>query len=200
VTRGASRDDGAVSTPDDRVQPQPNQQPPATNDQSLIVPLAELDRASLPRAGGKAANLGEMIRAGFPVPGGFCVTTAGYRLVAHAAQLDAVIASAETPLRSEDQPASATLAADARAALLQTPMPEAVATAIRAAYHDLPADAAVAVRSSATAEDLPDASFAGQQDTYLDVVGEEALLDAVRRCWASLWTERAVAYRGVPSS
>ena len=159
-----------------------------------IVPLATLDRSTLPLAGGKAANLGELLQAGFPVPPGFCVTTAAYAEVAQLAGLERILAAAQT-----DTPeALEHLAAEARGALLDAPIPEQLAAAVRAAYAELSRDGeppAVAVRSSATAEDLPDASFAGQQDTYLDVRGEAALLDAIRRCWASLWTDRAVAYR-----
>src|ERR687893_116949 len=117
----------------------------------LILPFDAIDRAALPIAGGKAANLGELNRAGLPIPDGFCVTTAANDLA------------------------------------------EAIANAYRTLGDD--ASVPVAVRSSATAEDLPYASFAGQQDTYLNVVGEEAVLEAVRSCWASLWTDRAVAYR-----
>jgi pyruvate,water dikinase len=154
-----------------------------------VVGLDRLDRAALPVAGGKAANLGELIAAGFPVPAGFCVTTAAYRAAAAAVDLSAVLATAA---------GSTALAERARTALLGAPLPAALASVIRESYAALSQGsepAAVAVRSSATAEDLPDASFAGQQDTYLNVVDADALLDAVRRCWASLWTERAVAYR-----
>ncbi|ONI81184.1 phosphoenolpyruvate synthase [Actinosynnema sp. ALI-1.44] len=128
--------------------------------------------------GGKAANLGELTRAGLPVPPGFCVTTDAYREVAAAAGADG----------SHD-------AATTRALILGTAMPDAISEAITRAYAALGADVPVAVRSSATAEDLPFASFAGQQDTYLNVVGIGDVLDAVRRCWASLWTDRAFAYR-----
>jgi pyruvate,water dikinase len=131
--------------------------------EEFVVELKSLDAQALPRVGGKAANLGELIAAGFPVPPGFAVTTAAYE-------------------RAGPAPADAPFSAD-------------VATAVRAAYTRLGADVPVAVRSSATAEDLPWASFAGQQDTYLNVVGADAVLDAVRRCWASLWTDRAVHYR-----
>ena len=158
----------------------------------LVRDLGELRAADLPSVGGKAANLGELISAGLPVPGGFCVTTAAY-------------ARAATDVDSADT-------VRARELLRSAPLPDDVATAVVAAYRRLCAqddgvdpagargsggepDVPVAVRSSATAEDLPTASFAGQQDTYLNVVGVEALLDAVRRCWASLWTDRAVAYR-----
>jgi rifampicin phosphotransferase len=161
-----------------------------TTTQSAIIGLDDPAARQLPLVGGKGANLAELIAAGFPVPGGFCVDTTGYLAAAAAAGLDDVL-SAGGP----------DLAGRARAALLAAPIPEATAAAVRAAYARL-GDAAgdggnvpVAVRSSATAEDLPSASFAGQQDTYLNIVGVESVLDAVRRCWASLWTDRAVSYR-----
>jgi phosphoenolpyruvate synthase/pyruvate phosphate dikinase len=162
----------------------------------LTLPLGDIDRAALPIAGGKAANLGELIRAGLPVPGGFCLTTAAYELVAGGAGLDRILDDlAETP--PGDPARLAELAAAARARLLEAPVPEDLVQAITGAYRTLGngAPVPVAVRSSATAEDLPGASFAGQQETYLNVVGGEAVLDAVRRCWASLWTDRAVSYR-----
>ncbi|GAA5120996.1 PEP/pyruvate-binding domain-containing protein [Pseudonocardia adelaidensis] len=143
--------------------------------EDFVVGLKTLDAQALPRVGGKAANLGELIAAGFPVPPGFAVTTGAYAGVAAALDLS-------DPQRARD-------------ALAGTELPAPVADAVRAAYTGLGVDVPVAVRSSATAEDLPWASFAGQQDTYLNVVGADAVLDAVRRCWASLWTERAVSYR-----
>ncbi|MGH3976888.1 MAG: PEP/pyruvate-binding domain-containing protein, partial [Pseudonocardiaceae bacterium] len=151
-------------------------------DQELVLDLGCLDAQLLPVAGGKAANLGELIRAGFPVPPGFCITTAAYQQVAAAAfDLDAQ----DTGLIAEQ----------ARTAILTASIPTAIADAVDHAYRALGDDVPVAVRSSATAEDLPWASFAGQQDTYLNIVGVDALLDAVHRCWASLWTDRAVSYR-----
>jgi len=141
-------------------------------------------------AGGKAVNLAELIGASFPVPDGFCVGTPAYAQAAAVGGLDAVLAEPEQDLPGR-----------ARAALLAAPVPPEVAAAITDAYAALGDRVPVAVRSSATAEDLPGASFAGQQDTYLNVVGVDAVLDAVRRCWASLWTDRAVAYRadaGIP--
>ena len=132
---------------------------------SLAVDLGELRAADLPRVGGKAANLGELISAGLPVPGGFCVTTEAYARAA-------VGVDTAEPVR-------------ARELLRSLPVPGDIAAALTAAYRAL-GGGAVAVRSSATAEDLPTASFAGQQDTYLNVVGAEALPDALRRCWASL--------------
>src|SRR5215213_4539062 len=161
---------------------------------NLILPLGDVDRGALPVVGGKAANLGELTRAGLPVPPGFCVTTAAYELVADGDDLRRILDDlAVTP--PEDTERLAELAVEARAALLAAPVPPDIIEAIREAYRALGDSAPVAVRSSATAEDLPGASFAGQQDTYLNVVGEEALLEAVRRCWSSLWTDRAVSYR-----
>ena len=160
----------------------------------FVVPLRELDAGALPAAGGKAANLGELIQAGLPVPEGFCVTTGAYGDVASAAGLAGIIdgLAATTP---DDESRVVELAGRARERILNTPMPSHVAEAITSAYRDLGEHAPVAVRSSATAEDLPFASFAGQQDSFLGVVGEDGVLDAVHRCWASLWTDRAVVYR-----
>ncbi|MCC6553588.1 MAG: phosphoenolpyruvate synthase, partial [Polyangiaceae bacterium] len=160
---------------------------------ALVAPLESLDRTRIAVAGGKAANLGELIRAGFPVPAGFCVTTAAYSLAAQGSAVGEVVRELVGVPASEVARLEG-LAARARAAMLEAPIPEPAARAIAAAYQAL-GGGPVAVRSSATAEDLPDASFAGQQDTYLGVRGQEGLLEAVRRCWASLWTDRAVAYR-----
>jgi pyruvate,water dikinase len=164
---------------------------PDTREHAVVVPLRDLDAGDLPLAGGKAANLGELIGAGLPVPDGYCVTTAAYRDVADAAGLTEII---EELAGRPDPDRSAELARRARDRIRSTRMPAHVAAAVTAAYRDL-GEPVVAVRSSATAEDLPFASFAGQQDTYLGIVGSEAVLDAVQRCWASLWTDRAVVYR-----
>jgi pyruvate,water dikinase len=154
---------------------------------ALTLRFEEIGSGALRLVGGKAANLGVLTRAGLPVPAGLCVTTEAYRRVTDGAGLEKVF----DRLAARPAPAAlAELAAQARALVLAAPVPDDIAEAIRRS-----ATGPVAVRSSATAEDLPDASFAGQQDTYLNVVGAEAVLDAVRRCWASLWTERAVAYR-----
>ncbi|GHJ49440.1 phosphoenolpyruvate synthase [Catellatospora sp. TT07R-123] len=164
---------------------------PATD---LVLDFTDIDGGMLAAVGGKAANLGELTRAGLPVPPGLCLTTEAYRQATAAADLDEVLAGLErTP--SGDVAALTALAGRARAAVLAAPVPAGIAAAVAEGYARLGADAPVAVRSSATAEDLPFASFAGQQDTYLNVVGEAAVLDAVRRCWASLWTDRAVVYR-----
>ncbi|MET8761723.1 PEP/pyruvate-binding domain-containing protein [Lentzea sp. NPDC004782] len=141
------------------------------------VDFGAIDGTMLATVGGKAANLGELTKAGLPVPQGFCVTTDAYRVVAEADEL------------------ASTTPENARRTLLETPVPQEIRDAIVIAYRELGDGVPVAVRSSATAEDLPFASFAGQQDTFLNVVGEDAVVDAVRRCWASLWTDRAVSYR-----
>ena len=152
----------------------------------FVVLLEQLGRDDHVRAGGKGTNLGELIRAGFPVPDGFVVTTAAYdRFVTHN-RLGNTIARA---LREEEGSG-----ASIRTALEGAPIPPEIERNILAAYHEL-GEGPVAVRSSATAEDLPEAAFAGQQDTYLNISDEQALLDSVRRCWASLWTDRAIAYR-----
>jgi rifampicin phosphotransferase len=162
----------------------------------LILPFTAIDRGALAVAGGKAANLGELVRAGFPVPAGFCVTTAAYELVAADAGLGLTLA-ALAGTQPEDTERLAELAKEARSHLSDAIVPDFIGQAIAEAYEVLGdgESVPVAVRSSATAEDLPQASFAGQQDTYLNVVGVASVLDAVRRCWASLWTDRAVSYR-----
>jgi pyruvate,water dikinase len=160
----------------------------------FIRRLDDLGRGDVDVAGGKGANLGELTRAGLPVPPGFVLTTAAYHAFVAAGGLEKrVLALADLP-RDADPGAYEEPSARIRALFAATPVPDEVADELRAARAELAA-AAVAVRSSATAEDLEEASFAGQQDTYLDVRGPDALLAAVRDCWASLWTARATAYR-----
>jgi pyruvate,water dikinase len=157
--------------------------PPAPT--PLVLPLLRLGRGDLGIAGGKGANLGELVRAGFPVPPGFVVTTAAYDRVVEHAGLDETIARV---LRDEHGGAAI------RSAFEAAPIPPEIEREVLAAYERL-GQGPVAVRSSATAEDLPRAAFAGQHESFLNVRGTDALLDAVRRCWASLWTDRAIAYR-----
>ena len=160
----------------------------------VVLEFAAIDADALALVGGKAANLGILTRAGLPVPPGVCVTTEAYRQVAAGAALNPILnAIAATP--ATDTARLASLAAKARAALVDAPVPDDLVRAIVAGYAQLGSNVPVAVRSSATAEDLPFASFAGQQDTYLNIVGASAVVAAVRRCWASLWTDRAVSYR-----
>ena len=148
----------------------------------MIVWLGDVAAGDTERMGGKGANLGECAHLGLRVPEGFCVTTDAYRQAS----------SGLSMLLRED--ASQGNAAAARERILALALPDTIEAAIADAYRRL-GEPQVAVRSSATAEDLADASFAGQQDTYLGVRGIEAVLDAVRACWASLWTDRAVDYR-----
>ncbi|WP_104175736.1 PEP/pyruvate-binding domain-containing protein [Arthrobacter sp. Y81] len=165
---------------------------------SLVVGLSELASGSLALVGGKALNLGKLTAAGFPVPPGFCLTTAAYRMAVPAA-LDGVASRLDgTPDSHSDDGAADVrddLARHAREAVAAAPVAPDVEAAVRRAYTAMGDDVAVAVRSSATAEDLPFASFAGQQDSFMDIVGADAVVQTVRRCWASLWTDRAVAYR-----
>jgi phosphoenolpyruvate synthase/pyruvate phosphate dikinase len=159
-----------------------------------ILPLAA-PTLTLAEAGGKGANLGVMIRAGLPVPGGFVVTTDGYRAFVAVNALAPLIERQWQKITSGDAAAFEAASSAIRAAFTQAAFLPNLAADILITYAGLGDNAPVAVRSSATAEDLPAASFAGQQETYLNVIGGEALLDAVKRCWASLWTARAMAYR-----
>ncbi len=155
-----------------------------------VLPLEKLDRSMLSLGGGKAVNLGELIRAGLPVPAGACLTTAAYARAAVEVQPSVDELSEANSIEDRER-----LASDIRSRLTRVPIPAEVAQAITDAVRELGDSTPLAVRSSATAEDLPFASFAGQQETILNVSGVDAVLDAVRRCWASLWTARAVAYR-----
>ncbi len=177
-------------------QGQPQERESMSGTAVLVVPLETLDRTSLPVAGGKAANLGELIRAGFAVPAGFCVTTAAYVHVSARAGLDTYLSALEATESSESE-RLIELATAIRTALCQTPLPPEVIEAVTSAYQALsPGEPIpVSVRSSATSEDLPEASFAGQQETFLNVIGIEAVLTSVQQCFASLWTDRATQYR-----
>jgi pyruvate,water dikinase len=159
-----------------------------------VAALTQFGRTDLALAGGKGANLGELSRAGFQVPPGFVITTAAYDLLIGDNRLQSQINEALASLDIAS-PASVTQAIQSLSqVLLRAPIPTQVAGEVLSAYRQL-GSGAVAVRSSATAEDLPAAAFAGQQDTILNVLGEQALLEAVSICWASLWSERAVLYR-----
>ena len=158
---------------------------------ALLVDLSDIDATMINAVGGKALNLGIMRSGGLPVPGGFCVTTDAYRSVI-ADRLDDLMGKLDD---ATDFAAAAAAAEEARRRVLAIEAPDELRMAITNHYRALGDDEPVAVRSSATAEDLAYASFAGQQDTYLNVIGAAALLDAVCRCWASPWTDRAVSYR-----
>lgn len=162
----------------------------------LVLSFHDIDASMLAQVGGKAANLGEMTRAGLPVPPGFCLSTTAYAQATRVAALEPLLDQiATTPATTSAQLAA--YAARVREKLLAIELPDTIVAEVTRAYEQLAPGqpVSVAVRSSATAEDLPFASFAGQQDTYLNIVGLDALLDAIRRCWSSLWTDRAVSYR-----
>ena len=167
----------------------------------LILWLEEAGSEVHGLVGGKAAGLGELIRAGIPVPPGFVVTSEAYRVFVEETGIGSYIkyvledvVTRGTP--EEYERASALI----RSKFVRTPMPHRIERAIVEAYRELErrlgvARPRVAVRSSATVEDLPEASFAGQQETYLNVSGEEEVVEHVKKVWASLWTARALSYR-----
>jgi phosphoenolpyruvate synthase/pyruvate phosphate dikinase len=161
-----------------------------------VLDFQEIDQTQVAVVGGKGAHLGELSRIeGICVPGGFCVTTHAFqRILAKAPSIDDRL-DRFSPLKSDDREAIRALSAEIRRALEGIAIPEDLASAITRRLARLGEQAAYAVRSSATAEDLPTASFAGQHDTYLNVVGPAAILQHVSRCWASLFSERAVTYR-----
>jgi pyruvate,water dikinase len=163
---------------------------------NYVVGLDEIEQSQVAEVGGKGANLGELSRIdGVRVPPGFCVTADAFReIVAAAPSLDGVLERLRG-LRPDDREAIGAISAEARGVIEEIPLPDDLVAAVGAALARLGEHAAYAVRSSATAEDLPTASFAGQQDSYLNVMGVAAILEHVRRCWASLFTERAVTYR-----
>jgi pyruvate,water dikinase len=158
--------------------------------------LDEVGPGDVALAGGKGVGLGGLLRAGLPVPSGFVLNTAAYADFVEANHLGAGIQELAA-LPPQAAPREFEEAATRiRALFAGGTMPAPIAAELGAAYGLLgTGDPAVAVRSSATAEDLPSASFAGQQETYLNVIGTEALAAAVTECWASLWTARAMAYR-----
>src|SRR5262245_59749016 len=161
-----------------------------------VLDFQEIDRTQIAVAGGKGAHLGELSRIeGVRVPPGFCVTTDAFlRIVAEAPVIDEAL-DRLSRVRPDDLEANYALGAEVRGPVEAIAMPDDLAAAIEGALARLGSEAAYAARSSATAEDLPTASFAGQHDSYLNVVGPAAILRHVRRCWASLFSERAVIYR-----
>ncbi len=167
----------------------------------LVLRFSAITLADVAVVGGKNASLGEMVRtlggAGVRVPDGFATTAEAFRTFLARGGLRERIVGQLAGLDTRDSDALARAGGAVRQAILATALPDELAREVLDAYRDLGAgvDIDVAVRSSATAEDLPDASFAGQQETFLNVRGETALLDAVRRCFASLYTDRAISYR-----
>jgi len=160
----------------------------------FTLPLDSPD-AALERVGGKGASLARMVTAGLPVPPGFHVTTEAYRRFVEENHLREGILNAIAGAQANDPATLERASEQIQSLIAHGTMPVGIAQAIREQYGELGDDHPVAVRSSATAEDLPDASFAGQLETYLNMRGGDAVLDAVQRCWASLWTGRAIGYR-----
>ncbi|MGZ4850255.1 MAG: PEP/pyruvate-binding domain-containing protein, partial [Candidatus Bathyarchaeia archaeon] len=171
-------------------------------EKELVLWFEDVRNTDVPLVGGKNASLGEMINAGLPVPPGFAVTAYSYEKYIQeksiAEKIYKIISETVTDLNDPKQ--YDTASKKIRELIEKTPMPKQIETAVRTAYKELNQrleleDTFVAVRSSATAEDLPDASFAGQQETYLNVKGADDLIDKVRKCWSSLFTPRAIFYR-----
>lgn len=168
----------------------------AAGNGAFVLSFRQVDATHLAVVGGKGANLGALAGIdGVRVPPGFCVTTAAFRrFLAAVPETDALLGRL-TGLAANDRDAIRDGSADLRRVLEATPVPDSVVAAITTALERSDADAAYAVRSSATAEDSPTASFAGQHDSFLNVLGPASVVTHVRRAWASLFTERAVAYR-----
>ena len=169
----------------------------------LVIPFEQLRMTDVEQVGGKNSSLGEMISqlagSGVRVPGGFATTAQAYRDFLAQSGLDAKINAMLDALDIEDVNALAACGAEIRQAIMETPFPMALTVAITEQYQrlvaDSTADMSFAVRSSATAEDLPDASFAGQQETFLNIVGLENILHAIKEVFASLYNDRAISYR-----
>ena len=166
-----------------------------------VIKLAELGMDDVEIVGGKNASLGEMIsnlaNLGVSVPGGFATTAAAYRTFLATDGLDSKINDLLDTLNVDDIEALTSAGARIRDWILDTPLPDDLMTAVREAWDEMTdgRDIAVAVRSSATAEDLPDASFAGQQETFLNVRGFDHMIDAMHQVFASLFNDRAISYR-----
>ncbi|MEM3362028.1 MAG: phosphoenolpyruvate synthase [Candidatus Anstonellaceae archaeon] len=164
-----------------------------------ILWFDEIDKSFLPDVGGKGANLGEMKRAGLPIPDGFCVTVAAYFKFLDYNNLRPFIKEMLENLDSEDYDKLVKVSQTIKTKLLSSTIPEEIKRDVIGAYNELckrkGKEVYVAVRSSATAEDLPEASFAGQQATFLNVSGELDVLQAVKECWASLFEARSIYYR-----
>jgi pyruvate,water dikinase len=174
----------------------------SVKEKELVLWFDEIRNTDVPIVGGKNASLGEMINAGLPVPSGFAVTAYSYeKFILEKKIAEKIYKVLKDTITDPNDPKQYdTASKKIRALIEKTPMPKAIEKAIKKAYLDLNkrlklADTFVAVRSSATAEDLPDASFAGQQETYLNVKGVDDLLAKVVKCWSSLFTPRAIFYR-----
>jgi len=164
--------------------------------ESYILWFKDIHKEDVALVGGKGANLGELTNAGIPVPAGFCVTAASYYYFLEKTGIKAKLASLLKGLDENDNKKLNRVAKDIKHLIVSSKMPDDLADQIKEAYHKL-GGFPVAVRSSATAEDLPDASFAGQQTTYLNVTTPDDVVDSVKKCFASLFEARAIYYRVV---
>jgi pyruvate,water dikinase len=160
----------------------------------LVAPLSHFGGEDLMPAGGKGANLGELSRAGFEVPPGFIITTMVYDLLLQENDLQTRLAGFLASLQLDDPDSVKKVSQQIDKVFQQSSLSLQIVDEVLNAYREL-GNGPVAVRSSATAEDLPEAAFAGQQETFLNVIGEQALMKAVHSCWRSLWSERAILYR-----
>jgi len=163
---------------------------------SLVLSFQEIEKTQLTLVGGKGLNLGELSRIqGIQVPEGFCITTTGYRRTIEQNETFQKWLDQLSMLKVEDRDQIKKISSNIRQIILETEIPSVVVKAVEDYLSKFGREHAYAVRSSATAEDLPHASFAGQQDTYLNIRGKDAILQHISKCWASLYTERAVMYR-----
>ncbi|HFJ9317181.1 phosphoenolpyruvate synthase [Bacillus anthracis] len=163
---------------------------------SFVLDFQEIEKGQLSLVGGKGLNLGELATIqGIQVPEGFCVTTVGYEKAIEQHENLQTLLQQLTKLKLEDRAQIGEMSKEIREVIMAVQIPSDVVEAVAHYLSRFGNEHAYAVRSSATAEDLPYASFAGQQDTYLNIIGKEAILQHVRKCWASLFTERAVMYR-----
>ncbi|OBZ17192.1 phosphoenolpyruvate synthase [Bacillus sp. FJAT-26390] len=163
---------------------------------SLVLGFQEMEKTQLLLVGGKGLNLGELSKMeGIQVPEGFCVTTVGFQKVIEQNETYHALLDRLTLLKAEDRDQIGEISRKIRQIIMEAEMPSDVAKAVTHYLSQFGDEHAYAVRSSATAEDLPHASFAGQQDTYLNIIGKEAIMQHISKCWASLFTDRAVIYR-----
>ncbi|CAI6267654.1 phosphoenolpyruvate synthase [Bacillus subtilis] len=163
---------------------------------SLVLGLHEIEKTQLSLVGGKGLHLGELSKIqGIQVPEGFCVTTVGYQKAIEQNETLQVLLDQLTMLKVEDRDQIGNISRKIRQIIMEVDIPSDVVKAVAQYLSQFGEEHAYAVRSSATAEDLPHASFAGQQDTYLNITGVDAILQHISKCWASLFTDRAVIYR-----
>ncbi|MFB5265644.1 phosphoenolpyruvate synthase [Paenibacillus enshidis] len=163
---------------------------------SLVLGFQEMEKTQLLLVGGKGLNLGELSKIqGIQVPEGFCVTTEGYQKAIEQNEMFQALLQQLTMLKAEERAQIAEISSKIRQIVMEVEIPTDVVKAVTHYLSRFGDEHAYAVRSSATAEDLPHASFAGQQDTYLNIIGKEAILQHISKCWASLFTDRAVIYR-----